>query len=157
MNKERQKSVAKYWNEESSIKRIEGWKTKTFKQIVEELMKSHPFIQIKSEMEILAPLVSDDQLEEFVTQRSEIVHDLVTEYLFDECTFKKVQRLGELALQNLTKVINQFDLWEEKPYENFNTRKVFKVNAHSGKIMDSSINKNDLQTEENFYEKELTF
>ena len=157
MNIERQKSVAKYWNEKGSLERIEGMREMTFRDIVKLLEKSHPFVQIKHSMELLVPMTNDEVRDEFIKDMSNQVNDLIMEYLSDYCTFKKVQQGGIEFLNILKAALTSNNDWEVKPYLNFNRGKAIKINASEGTIVKSSTYVMENQTEENFYEKELSF
>jgi hypothetical protein len=152
MNNDRQKTVNKYFDRNTSLKRIEGWKNNTLKEIVEELKSSHPLIKIKVETELCSMMVDRKHIQEFINERSDMIRTATTLYVNDEMTFKELQTLGNHAHEFLTKVIGETDNWDVKPYKNFGQAQLVQVNAAEDEILEL------VDTEEGFYEeKEFSF
>ena len=152
MNNDRQRTVKKYFDRNTSIKRIESWKNLTFKEIVEELKNSHPIVKIKMEVELSAMMVHSEKIQEFITERSEMIREFTTIYVDDEMTFKELQNLGNEALNFLIKVVDTTKQWDVKPYSNFGNATLVQINAAEDEVLEL------VDTEEGFYEeKEYSF
>lgn len=152
MNNDRQRTVKKYFDRNTSIKRIESWKNLTLKEIVEELKNSHPIVKIKMEVELSSMMVDRTKIQEFITERSEMIRQFTTLYVEDEMTFKELQNLGNEALNFLIKVIDTTKQWDVKPYRNFGEATLVQVNAAEDELLEL------VDTKEGFYEeKEYNF
>ena len=152
MNNDRQRTVKKYFDRNTSIKRIESWKNLTLKEIVEELKNSHPIVKIKMEVELSSMMVDRTKIQEFITERSEMIRKFTTLYVEDEMTFKELQNLGNEALNFLIKVIDTTKQWDVKPYRNFGEATLVQVNAAEDELLEL------VDTKEGFYEeKEYNF
>ena len=104
------------------------------------------------EVELSAMMVHSEKIQEFITERSEMIREFTTLYVDDEMTFKELQNLGNEALNFLIKVVDTTKQWDVKPYSNFGNATLVQINAAEDEVLEL------VDTEEGFYEeKEYSF